>query len=386
MLLSAVVSTVLGTAPGAPTFAEYSLAHSKTYADAAERAMREQLYAAKLRSLEAHNASPWGAHYTQGVNKFSDWTDAERAALFGLNKGMLQARRGAQAAADAADAGSYEAANEEAARAAESEALGKFPAAWDWAKKGALTRPRDQGTCGSCWAFAGTEAIESALFLSTGKLAKLSPQAFNDCTPNPKQCGGTGGCEGATFDLLYEYASNLTAGGGGMGGAVLDAAYPYTGKDGACRDKSVATHATVAGWTDVASNNVTALMAAVLKQPVAVGVAAMNWGDYMGGVYPHELCDGDIDHAVLLVGWGVDPGLGAYWKIKNSWGVGWGEDGYIRLQRRKAGYCTIDSQPGDGLGCKGGPAKVQVCGACAILYAPSYPTGVKLAGNGTAAE
>ena len=78
-----------------------------------------------------------------------------------------------------------------------------------------------------------------------------------------------------------------------------------------------------------------------MKQPVAVGVAAVNWGDYMGGVYPNKLCDGDIDHAALLVSWGVDAGLGASWKMKNSWGVGWGEDGYIRLQRNGK-FCTID--------------------------------------------
>ena len=129
------------------------------------------------------------------------------------------------------------------------------------------------------------------------------------------------------------------------------------------------------GLVDVQSNNYTALMAAVMKTPVAVGVAAMNWGDYMGGVYPNELCDGDIDHAVLLVGWGTDPGLGDYWKIKNSWGPGWGEDGYIRIQRNPA-FCTVDSKPGDGLGCKGGPSKVKVCGVCGIQYAPSYPIGV----------
>jgi hypothetical protein len=112
--------------------------------------------------------------------------------------------------------------------------------------------------------------------------------------------------------------------------------------------------------------------------PVAVGVAAMNWGDYMGGVYPKELCDGDIDHAVLLVGWGDDAGLGPYWKIKNSWGVGWGENGYIRIQRNPQ-FCTVDSKPGDGLGCKGGLPKVTVCGVCAVQYAPSYPVDVTIA-------
>ena len=138
--------------------------------------------------------------------------------------------------------------------------------------------------------------------------------------PNPGKCGGTGGCEGNTFDALYEYAANRSAANATKftGGAVLSSDYAYTGKDGTCRDASFKTQATVGGWVDVPTNNYTALMSAVLRAPVAVGVAAMNWGDYMGGVYPNELCDGDIDHAVLLVGWGTDPGLGDYWKVREE--------------------------------------------------------------------
>ena len=185
-------------------------------------------------------------------------------------------------------------------------------------------------------------------------------------------------CEGNTFDAGFEWAKNASKSASGFGGAVLAADYAYTGKDGTCHASTVKTFATVGGWVDVPSNNYTALMSAVMIAPVAVGVAAMNWGDYMGGVYPNELCDGDIDHAVLLVGWGTDPGLGPYWKIKNSWGTGWGENGYIRIQKH-AEFCGVDSQPGDGLGCAGGPPKVKVCGVCAIQFAPSYPIDVQLA-------
>ena len=89
---------------------------------------------------------------------------------------------------------------------------------------------------------------------------------------------------------------------------------------------------------DVPTNNYTALMSAVLRAPVAVGVAAMNWGDYMGGVYPNELCDGDIDHAVLLVGWGTDPGLGDYWKVREE-----------KVWRMACAWCACDNIESCGL-------------------------------------
>jgi cathepsin L len=341
-----------------PTYNEYIVQYNKESSPS-----RRSIYESRLEKIQQHNQSPSGSFYRAGPNQFSDWSDEERASLFGLNKPMLHREM-----------------QENEGKYVENLVIPEkgFPTSWDWSKKGAVTPPKNQGSCGSCWSFAGTEAIESALFLATGKLSELSPQSFLDCTPNPNHCGGTGGCEGNTFDLLYKYAVNKSSSGKGFGGAVLASQYPYLGHDGKCHDSSVPTYANVESFADVPSNNYTALMAAVMKTPVAVGVAAMNWGDYMGGVYPSTLCDGDIDHAVLLVGWGTDPGLGDYWKIKNSWGTGWGENGYIRLQKNKD-FCTVDSTPSDGFGCNNTTKKVKVCGACAIQYAPSFPTGVTLA-------
>lgn len=336
-----------------PSYDEFVVLHHKTASQE-----RRAIYESRVQKIEAVR-STW---YTVGVNHMSDWTDSERSALFGLSKQKVQQATGRSTTQF----------NEHV------HVSDTFPSSWDWSKKGALTPAKNQGTCGSCWSFAGSEAIESALYIATGTLRELSPQAFVDCVPNPDHCGGTGGCEGNTFDLLYSYAANQSATGKGFGGAVLASDYPYTGKDGTCHDGAVATFADVGAFVDVPSNNYTALMAAVMKTPVAVGVAAMNWGDYMGGVYPSTLCDGDIDHAVLLVGWGTDPGLGDYWKIKNSWGTGWGENGYIRLQKDPS-FCTFDSKPSDGLGCANTTKKVKVCGACAIQYAPSFPVGVTLA-------
>jgi len=115
------------------------------------------------------------------------------------------------------------------------------------------------------------------------------------------------------------------------------------------------------------------LTAAVLQQPVAVSVAASNWATYGGGVFNYTECDTIINHAVLLVGYGVDPAAGPYWKIQNSWGPDWGENGFMRLQRSTD--CGIDTKPLDGTGCAGGPSQITVCGTCGILSDSVYPVG-----------
>ncbi len=100
------------------------------------------------------------------------------------------------------------------------------------------------------------------------------------------------------------------------------------------------------------------------------------------GVFKDD-CGADVDHAIVLVGYGTDASAGDYWLIRNSWSSGWGEAGYIRLARygdTPAGEpCLIDNTPGDGDGCKGGPATEKVCGICGIMSDSSYPTGAKLA-------
>lgn len=358
LLVAAAVASAAPMPAIRDEFTAYCSKYGKSY-EASEFEDRLTRYTKKKTEVDAHNlATPL---FHKGMNQFSDLNEEEYSRYFGLNKGMLYDRR-----ARAASAGTT---NPPPSSPSKTVEVTDIPSAFDWTKKHAVTKPRNQGKCGSCWAFAGTAAIESALFLSSGKLDTLSVQAFVDCVPDPKKCGGTGGCEGATYDLLYAYANSTH-------GPVLDSSYPYTGKDGVCHIG--APVAKVGGWVDVQSNNATALKMALLKTPVSVGVAAMNWGDYMGGVYPSELCDADLDHAVLLVGWGTDPGLGPYWKIKNSWGADWGEDGYIRVQRNEK-FCTVDKVPNDGLGCAGGPSEVTVCGACAIQFAPSYPVDVTLA-------
>jgi len=242
-----------------------------------------------------------------------------------------------------------------------------LPSSTDWATFGATTPVKNQGNCGSCWSFAGTEAIESAVFLDTGIKMVLAPQAYVDCVDNSQHCGGSGGCDGATCDLLFANAVHH--------GACYESEYPYRANQSKC--EYYEARAKIQGWTDVPSNNDTELMMAVSRKPITISVGASTWHSYSGGVFPFDDCDFDINHAVLLVGYGTDPSFGDYWKVQNSWGPTWGEGGFIRLQRRTD--CGVDKTPLDGTGCPGGPSEVTVCGTCGMLYDSVYPLGATVA-------
>ena len=129
------------------------------------------------------------------------------------------------------------------------------------------------------------------------------------------------------------------------------------------------------------TNNYTSLVAAVATVgPIAISIAAssMAFQFYDRGVFDGKDCGWDEDHAVGLVGYGTDPTGGDYWIVRNSWGAGWGEGGYMRLARFGEGKepCGMDKTPGDGSACEGDTTPVKLCGACGILSDSSYPTGV----------
>lgn len=138
---------------------------------------------------------------------------------------------------------------------------------------------------------------------------------------------------------------------------------------------------TIGDYVKVASNNATAVMAALAHHgPLTVSVAASNWHFYSGGIY--EGCPSgdenvDINHAVQLVGYGSENGKD-YWVIRNSWSPTWGEHGYMRIARRSTPACGIDRTPLHGSGCPGGPSELTVCGECGILFETSYPAKVGL--------
>jgi len=258
----------------------------------------------------------------------------------------------------------------------------------DWRTKNVVTKPKNQGGCGSCWAFSTAETLESHIAIKTGKLLEFSPQEFVSCAPNPNHCGGSGGCQGSIQPLGFKYAVEK--------GITTEKSYPYRGVTGTCQPSKIKSVATITGYEVLPTNNYTALMNAVNEQPVAISAAAEPWQLYSGGVYNGN-CGTDVDHAIQLVGYGTQGNTtaarhllggggggkgGDYWLVRNSWGASWGEKGYIRIKRNGEGKepCAMDSTPADGYACtKPTPPKaLKVCGVCGILSASSYPTGGKL--------
>jgi len=246
-----------------------------------------------------------------------------------------------------------------------------LPTHVDWRTKGIITAVKNQGECGSCWTFGTCETIESFWAMKTKKLVVMSEQQILDCTPNPNDCGGTGGCGGGTPEIAYQQIIQ-------MGGLTSEKDYPYTAENGNCQFNKQTTPpvAKLTGYKVLPSNNYTAVLTAVASiGPMVINVDASEWSSYDSGVFSgcDEESNIDIDHVVQLVGYGTDTQLGSYWIVRNSWGGDWGESGYIRLARPTKVTCGIDYSPQDGTGCNGGPSQVTVCGQCGILYDVSYP-------------
>jgi len=245
------------------------------------------------------------------------------------------------------------------------------PASVDWREKGAVTPVKNQGGCGSCWAFSATESVESHYQIATGKTVELAPQTYVNCVKNPNKCGGTGGCEGATMELAF----NLTV----QSGIALEADLPYQGQDETCANYKAAVK--IAGYVKNPVNDAKALETAVAtKGPVSITVAANSWQLYGGGLFHgcshgflgHQ--DNTLDHGVQLVGYSPD-----YWIVRNSWGPSWGEKGFIRLQRATDNQTFINKDPSSGVACVPVPKTQTVGGECGILFDTSYPTGVTAA-------
>ncbi len=251
----------------------------------------------------------------------------------------------------------------------------ELPKSVDWREKGVVSAVKDQGYCGSCWAFASTAVIESHVALDTGKLFDLSPQQIASCSPNPKQCGGKGNCQGATAEIAFDYVASSE-------GLLEEFQYSYSsfyGVESSCSIPPAGVpKAHIDGYVKLPSNDYTSLMNAVAKiGPIAISVDASSWHAYSSGIFNGcNQVNPDINHAVVLVGYGEENGQ-KYWLVRNSWSASWGENGYIRLNRDE-NICGTDITPQDGSACEGETEPVQACGTCGILFDSAYPIGASL--------
>jgi hypothetical protein len=323
------------TAAAAAAFDAWAAAHGKTYSPE-ERALRAAVFARNYADIVAHNAG--GHTWTKAVNKWSDLTGPEwRAQVLAGGKAGRRASAGAGAGAVPPPDADAQLASLLARLPSSA-----IPASVNWTAAGAVTPVKDQGQCGSCWAFATVGAIEGAYAVANGTLLSLSEQQVVSCD----RANGNDGCNGGEQITALDWVAKQP-------GICSEAGYPYTsggGKTGSCRAGCTPV-VKIAKGVELAARNETLLMAAIAASPLSLSVDASNdaiWQSYSGGVVTSACkCDGDacLDHGVTGVGYGVDASGGAYWTIKNSWGTDWGEAGYIRLGRGAAygpgGQCGV---------------------------------------------
>jgi len=360
------LSFVIGLAMGiqfdpASCFKEF-ISHYGVKIEPVNYEFRKGLYKQEQKRILAHNNANKG--WNETLTPMSILSASERKQFYGYSKGVSKSIKQIKN------------------MKSESIDLNGLPKSVDWRSKGVVTAVKSQGGCGSCWAFASTAVIESHVAINTNKLYDLSPQQIATCAPNPLECGGKGNCQGATAELAFDYIANSA-------GLYDEFQLPYTeyyGVEAKCVLPSDTPRATISGYVKLEENNYEQLMYAVATVgPIAVSVDASNWHSYSSGIFNGcNQTNPDINHAVVLVGYGTDYTSGQdYWLVRNSWSASWGESGYIRLLRQTRSIydddndetCGMDITPQDGTACAGDNNPVKVCGTCGILYDSSYPTG-----------
>jgi C1A family cysteine protease len=308
----AASSSVLQEQEYQALFTKWMVQHNKNY-DIESFFGRYNLWKENLDYI--HHSNQQNKSYTLAMNKFGDLTTDEFRSMY-----------------NGAKHGSHSIRTTHVHKGLKSVTT---DGSYDWVSQGYVTGVKDQQQCGSCWSFSTTGALEF-LTAKNGQLTPLSEQCLMDCDTDR----GNSGCNGGWVWRGYEWVHT--------NGIASEAAYPYTAMGGTCQPfSSVLTN--VGTWTQVPTFNEDAMMSAIGGQTLSILLAGDHkpFQYYSGGVLDTDAgdCGTDLDHAVLLVGYGTDGSLGKqYWTVKNSWGSSWGENGYIRIVRG-SNLCNLSANP-----------------------------------------
>ena len=294
-MLSSVLLNVQQTST-VSEFESWKGRHSIKYASEFENAYRERIFLENLAKMNLHNSNELKT-YEMGLNQFSAMTTEEFAQTF---LGTIVA---------------------ESINNIETEDY-SIVGDIDWVAAGSVTGVKDQGQCGSCWAFSATGALEG-LSKQLGELQSFSEQQLVDCSGSY----GNQACNGGLMDNAFKFVKDH--------GIVHEDEYKYTAKKGTCTKNS--GDFKIGGFKDIAK--CADLANELAGRPIAVAVDATNWSPYKSGVFTN--CKTSLNHGVLLVGTS-----GENWRVKNSWGTTWGEKGFITLAKgNTCGICNVASYP-----------------------------------------
>ncbi|KAL0849602.1 hypothetical protein ABMA28_013861 [Loxostege sticticalis] len=283
-------------------FEDFVQTYNKEYTNEAEKQARFEIFKNNLENINMKNKMSQSAVF--GITQFSDLTQEEFTQTFTgcvMPGGETTCSRTSLA----------------------SNATGvAAPENFDWRNQNKVTSVKNQQQCGSCWAFSTAGTIEGQYAMKHNQLVDLSPQQLVDCSRSNHGCHG-GWMSAAILDTAE------------FGGLMSWQSYPYMASQGMCRANAGQITAQVTGCRNFAVASEEDLKQTLAQVgPLSIALAASSWNHYTGGIYDASMCDQNIDHAVLLVGYGTENGK-PYWTIKNSWGSQWGESGYIRISRNQ---------------------------------------------------
>ena len=289
-------------------FVDYTREYNKNY-NSSEFELRFRVFQNNTNFINKHNSNSY--LYRLGVNNFTDWTNHEFQTMY-LRKNLSPGRTN--------NFTNYRFQNR------------TLPSSIDWRANGFVTDVKDQGQCGSCWAFSAVGAIEGQHANATGNLVSLSEQNLVDCSYNYSNEG----CDGGWPDKAMLYVRDH--------GIDTEKSYPYGADDGSCSFNKTNVGATVRDVVLLQQGNMSALYEALATVgPMSVAIdAESDFQFYSSGIYNSTMCSPDqLDHAVLAVGYGVTLDGRKYIIVKNSWGTSWGMDGYIYMSADTDNLCGI---------------------------------------------
>jgi cathepsin L len=294
-----------------PTFQEYKSMYGKSYRSGAEEQLRSFIYQSNLEYIDSVNAE--GLSYKLGVNEYADMLHTEFRTLYLARTTDFSHVKPASSSVN----------------------VGDLPASIDWRTHNppVVTPIKNQGQCGSCWAFSTTGSTEGQHALATGNLVSLSEQNLVDCST----AEGNEGCNGGLMTQAFEYIIKNN-------GIDTEASYPYKAVDGKCKFNAADVGATLSSYYSIPSGSEADLQnATATVGPISIAMDAglASFQLYTSGVYAPKGCSStQLDHGVLVVGYGVD-GSQDYWIVKNSWGTTWGMEGYFLLARNDNNMCGV---------------------------------------------